>query len=240
MPFVFPDVNTPADTEAVSLGAARIRELKQYLHDMLEVSLDLTTGEILPEALEGKVFTPYGAAGTVLTSTGPATEPEWATSGSLPTGSIMPWATTSLPSGWLEMDGSAALIATYPALAAVLGTTYGGDGVTTFGLPDARGRVLVGRGTGSASDATAWTLAQQRGTEGVTLVATDLPASFSVGTTNQNPYSGQHQNGAQPAGVYPYVTGFGNGTLTLTISGGSQPHSNLQPSLCLIWIIKAS
>lgn len=83
------------------------------------------------------------------------------------------------PNGWLFCDGSAVSRTTYAALFAVIGTAYGsGDGSTTFNLPDLRGRVPVGTGTGTASDATSHALGQTAGTETHTLTSgqSGLPA----------------------------------------------------------------
>ena len=84
--------------------------------------------------------------------------------------------TTTAPAGYLLCDGSVVLVDDYPELAAVLGTTYGGDGTTTFGLPDFRGRTGVGVGTGTSSTATAHTLGQTAGSERVTLTTSTIPA----------------------------------------------------------------
>ena len=89
--------------------------------------------------------------GQVLTATGP-TSANWQTpsAGSDVTGVIKIWTTASAPANYLLCDGSAVSRATYAALFAVIGTTYGaGDGSTTFNVPDLRGRMVIGTGTGS-------------------------------------------------------------------------------------------
>ena len=243
MPFTPPDPTSPPDSQAISQAAAAIRAINSYLLNFLGVSFDLTTGAILTAAVPNGLPTPYGSAGKVLTSSGPSTAPTWETPGSLSAGFIMAYGSTTLPSGWLVCDGSTKLIASYPGLAGVLGTTFGGDGITTFGLPDLRGRAAVGLGTGDASDATAWTLPPKAGTEGHTLTTGEIPShAHTIGGPGAGasspwaPYSGQHQNGLQGAGVYPIVTGVGS-TDTQTAGGGTT-HINLQPSLGLQYLIK--
>lgn len=76
-----------------------------------------------------------------------------------PTGSLLMYAATTAPTGWLLCDASTVSRTTYSVLFGVIGTTYGaGDGSTTFTLPDFRGRSPVGSGTGTATGATAMTL----------------------------------------------------------------------------------
>lgn len=76
---------------------------------------------------------------------------------------------TTAPTGWLLCTGGTVAIATYPLLYAVLGTTYGGDGVTTFGLPDMRGRTILGaNGT--------YPLGSSGGSANATLTTNELPA----------------------------------------------------------------
>jgi microcystin-dependent protein len=67
----------------------------------------------------------------------------------IPTGLMSPFAGSTAPSGWLLCDGTVYSVSTYPALFAVIGAIYGGNGTTTFAVPDARGRTTVGVGTGS-------------------------------------------------------------------------------------------
>ena len=70
--------------------------------------------------------------------------------GGAPTGTVVPFAGSAAPPGWLPADGSEVSRTEYPALFAAIGTTYGaGDGVKTFNLPDLRGRVVVDKGTAS-------------------------------------------------------------------------------------------
>lgn len=236
MPFVTPDPTQPADSTPISQGASWIRALTSWLTSFLAVSFNMTDGTIKASAVPNGLPTPYGSAGKILQSTGASTAPIWATvSTTVPIGGVIDYAGAAAPTGFLECDGSILNIADYPALAAICGTTFGGDGITTFGIPDCRGRATVGLGTGSASGATDWTLGRQDGEEVHTLVTSETPSHVHQ-ISNLAAYSGQHQNGTQPAGVYPYVTGVGNKNTDSV--GGDGSHNNLQPSLGLRKIIK--
>lgn len=92
----------------------------------------------------------------------------------VPVGTVVAFAGSSAPEGWLMCDGSAVVRTTYPNLWAILGTTYGsGDGSTTFNLPDAMGRNIVGAGSGSGL--TARTISTKSGAESVVITTTNLP-----------------------------------------------------------------
>lgn len=234
MPLTPFDPTAPADNTAVSAGAAAIRNLTQLIINFLSVSFNMTTGVLNAAAVPNGLPSPYGTAGQVLVSTGASTAPVWQTPGNISTGMMQMWGVSTPPSGWLNCDGSTPLIATYPALAALLGTTFGGNGSTTFGLPDMRGRAPVGIGTGTGGGATAWTLGEQTGEETHLLVLTETPAHTHSFAWAQ--YSGQHQNGTQPAGVYPVVTG--TGSTSSASAGGGLAHNNLQPSLGINFIVK--
>lgn len=143
-----------------------------------------------------------------------------------PVGIILPFADDVLPDGYLLCDGTAVSRTTYADLFAVCGTTYGvGNGSTTFNLPDMRGRIPVGAGTGSGL--TARTLGQTFGAETVTLAEGDL----AVHTHTINGQAIQVTSGAG---------GAANGTNTGTGSSGSGgSHTNLGASLSLNFMIKA-
>ncbi len=142
-------------------------------------------------------------------------------------GMTMLYGGSSAPAGWLVCDGSAVSRATYAALFAAIGTTWGaGDGSTTFNLPDMRGRTVGGAGTGSGLSAR--TLAQQVGEENHQLTAAEMAShSHSVTTTASN-------SGTSGSNLFDDT-----GTNPQTGSTGSDtPHNNMQPSLVLNWIIK--
>lgn len=146
----------------------------------------------------------------------------------IPVGAIMPYSGATPPSGWLACDGAPIVRATYSALFAVIGTTYGsGDGVNTFNLPDLRGRTVIGVGQGTGLSNR--TLAQQVGSETHTLSVSELPPHNHPGTINGG------NNGVYPSGgVDPFLVNNTTGN-----SGGGQAHNNMQPSLVLTYIIRA-
>jgi microcystin-dependent protein len=177
------DPTQPLDNATIASWPATFRAFVQQIIDFLTVSFNLTDGTLKSTAIPNPVTTPYGAAGTVYTSAGVSTPPTWATPATLIPGMIVDYGASAAPTGWLICDGSTPLIATYPALAALFGTTYGGNGTTTFGLPDFRGRVSVGLGTGSASGATAWTLGRSTGAETHVIATSELPTLSHGGNT---------------------------------------------------------
>jgi microcystin-dependent protein len=157
-------------------------------------------------------------------------------------GEIRVFAGTFAPQNWALCNGQSLAISQNDALYALLGTTYGGDGVNTFNLPDARGRVPVGQGNGPGL--TARVLGQVYGTETVTLLTNNMPAhSHSVQVSNTE------ANLTAPSGQmigqgYHYLlsTTPPNNTGSLlpqavSSVGGSQPHDNMMPFLCLNFIL---
>ncbi len=143
------------------------------------------------------------------------------------------------PRGWALCQGQLLPIAQNTALFSLLGTTYGGNGQTTFALPDLRGRAPIGFGQGPGlSDRVQ---GQWVGAEQVTLVGAQLPPhNHTVGASSA-------ATGKSPAGSYPaFTTGASSygGTADLQMSptmvgggGGSQPHGNMSPALVLNWCI---
>lgn len=153
------------------------------------------------------------------------------------TGEIRMWSTATPPSGWLMCDASAvSRTVTYDGLFAVIGTTFGtGDGSTTFNVPDFRGRVPVGVGTGDASDATAFALADKDGEEAVALTEAEL-ASHTHNTdiyATLNP--SQNTNGSGSQNV---IHTAGTTSTESDAAGSGTAHGNLQPSLGIHFIIK--
>lgn len=140
------------------------------------------------------------------------------------------------PLGWALCEGQLLRIADYDALFALIGTTYGGDGQTTFGLPDLRGRFPLHQGTGT--DGIGYTLGQTGGAEAVTLVASQLPAHL-----HGLPYAAGAGSQASPAGAIPAAAGpgararyapAGAGTMAaLSPAGGGGSHSNVPPFLAV-------
>jgi microcystin-dependent protein len=149
------------------------------------------------------------------------------------------------PQDWAFCDGSLLSIAEYDTLFSLIGTTYGGDGQTTFALPDLRGRIPIHAGQGPGLSP--HTLGEAGGTEAVALTTAQLLAHThplaavnGVGTT---PSPG----GAVWAGVANgalYASGAPSGATmnanSIGAAGGGQPHDNLMPYQCISFIIALS
>ncbi len=143
-----------------------------------------------------------------------------------------------VPYGWLPCDGRLVSISEYETLFNLIGTTYGGDGQTTFGLPDLRGRVPVGMGQGTGQN---YVLGAIAGVETVTLTAAQYPVhNHNVMASSHTPNSGIPQNNVPANGVAVYTNAAPTGQMaaaTLGSQGTSGPHENRQPYLALSWII---
>lgn len=140
------------------------------------------------------------------------------------------------PQGWEFCDGQLLPISENETLFQLIGTTYGGDGESTFALPDMRGRLPLHQGSG-------FVLAETGGAEEVTLGMSQIPqhthalAASRAGGTQNTP--GQAVL-ATPPGLRSYAEAAPNVALAPTAlggTGGSQPHTNLQPYLCVHFII---
>lgn len=151
-------------------------------------------------------------------------------------GEIRMFAGNFAPAGWMFCEGQLLPISENETLFNLIGTTYGGDGQSTFALPDLRGRVPIHQGNG-------FILAETGGAETITLTVNQIAAhSHSLlASTRQG-------NSSLPAGRVPaqsvnptvYVTASPDVNMApaaLAGTGGSQPHENLQPYLCLNFII---
>jgi microcystin-dependent protein len=154
------------------------------------------------------------------------------------------------PIGYLPCDGRLMPISDNQVLYAVLGTTYGGDGVQTFALPNLNGRIPVGQGQGRGLQN--YVVGQPFGSEEITLLTTNMPThNHTVSFTNLPGVSESPKpiSGAPVAmgtnvgsGVPPFYVSGGTGTValnggTVTPSGGSQPHENRQPYVALNYAI---
>jgi microcystin-dependent protein len=142
------------------------------------------------------------------------------------------------PAGWAFCDGQLLPISQYETLFNLIGTTYGGDGQSTFALPDLRGRVPVHMGNG-------YVIGQPGGVEQVTLTASQIPAH-----AHQALCSTAAPTTASPAGAVwaadsgtdtPYKSGGPAGVSmragAIGNAGGGQPHENRQPFLCINYVI---
>jgi microcystin-dependent protein len=140
------------------------------------------------------------------------------------------------PRGWALCDGSLLPINQNQALYSLLGTTYGGNGQTTFALPDLRGRVPVHPGNGV-------TLGQNSGEEAHTLTEAEMPlhthtvsGSNSTGTS-RNPDGGSWAITGETTLAYNQTPNVGMNRQSLSEAGGSQPHTNMQPYIVLNFCI---
>ncbi len=159
-------------------------------------------------------------------------------------GVIVPMAFNFAPKGWTSCEGQLLNITTNQALYALLGVTYGGDGRTTFALPDLRGRSPLGFGV--ASTGTTYTLGQVSGTNAVTLTPANLPAHSHPVTINANtasstsdPSSGGYIGGGLAifsSSTTPNTT-LGAAELTIGGAGQSQPLPIAAPYLAMYYNI---
>ena len=151
-------------------------------------------------------------------------------------GEIRMFAGNFAPAGWLLCEGQLLPISQYDTLFALIGTTYGGDGQTTFALPDLRGRLPIHQGGG-------FTLAQSGGVETVTLTVNQVPSHSHPMLASNDPANTPNPQGnvvGTPALATPFFGGPATAALApqaITSTGGSQPHSNFQPYLCVNFII---
>lgn len=150
------------------------------------------------------------------------------------------------PNGWLEANGQLLPIAQNSALFSLLGVTYGGDGQTTFALPDLRGRVPVHAGQGPGLSL--YTQGQMGGTESVTLTTTNMPAHnhnpriqvSRIDATLRNPidaYVARAAGDAYEKDTAPQGHQMAADAIVSQTVGGSQPFSTMQPYLVLRYCV---
>lgn len=151
-------------------------------------------------------------------------------------GEIRIFAGNFAPAGWMFCEGQLLPISEYETLFNLIGTTYGGDGQSTFALPDLRGRLPLHQGAG-------FTLAETGGAETITLTSPQIPAHTHPLLASQGTGDQVSPAGNLPAAsfnVTPYINDVPNASMAagaVTATGGSQPHSNFQPYLCVDFII---
>lgn len=150
------------------------------------------------------------------------------------------------PRGWAQCNGQLLPINQNSALFSLLGTIYGGDGETSFGLPELRGRFPMHYGSGPGL--TTRPIGQKDGSQTETLTANQIPAHTHTGTVKASTSVG---NSASPATAIPSVSNDGEsnyttagsdttmatGSLTVDSTGGDQAHNNLPPYLALNFCI---
>jgi microcystin-dependent protein len=151
-------------------------------------------------------------------------------------GEIRIFAGNFAPAGWMFCEGQLLPISENETLFQLIGTTYGGDGASTFALPDLRGRLPIHMGSG-------FVLAEPGGTENVTLTVNQIPAhSHPLAASSDNASSANASGNvlATTPTYTPYIADVANTPLvpsSVGPTGGSQPHSNFQPYLCVDFII---
>ena len=174
---------------------------------------------------------------------------------------ILVWPPNFAPNGWALCAGQLMSISQNTALFSLLGATYGGDGIRTFGLPNLQGRVPVGAGQGSGLSL--YNLGDNGGVESVTLgintmpqhshsatqnLSVSLPAATTTGTTNQPGPSvapaAPTDAARNPVNIYSNATPNQNlgkpsisGTISIGLTGSGLPHENRQPYLAVNYII---
>jgi microcystin-dependent protein len=144
------------------------------------------------------------------------------------------------PVGWALCDGQLLAIAQNDVLFALIGTTYGGDGVNTFALPNLSGRIPIHMGSGSGLSPRV--IGQSSGSESVTLISSQLPAHAHLAQAHSTIGSqSSPQNAlwaASPSASYS--TSAPSGAMSTSLigpAGGSQPHANLMPFVAINFII---
>jgi microcystin-dependent protein len=152
--------------------------------------------------------------------------------GEVPAGTVAAFAGTTVPAGWLLCDGSTVSPALYPALFSAINTQYGGDGTSTFVVPDLRGRTVLG--TGQGAGLTNRALGDTGGEERHTLSIAEMPSHthHEQGTNRLDVANG--------GGIHVQdVDNATFATITTAATGGGQPHSVMSPFLTLSYIIKS-
>jgi microcystin-dependent protein len=151
-------------------------------------------------------------------------------------GEVRVFAGNFAPAGWMFCEGQLLPISENETLFQLIGTTYGGDGQSTFALPDLRGRLPLHQGN-------SFVLAETGGVEEITLTVSQIPA-------HSHPYLASSSTGDQPnaagnvVAASPTIDWYIEDTATnalapqaMSPTGGSQPHTNFQPYLCVNFII---
>ena len=159
-------------------------------------------------------------------------------------GEIRMFAGNFAPINWNFCDGSLLSIAEYEALYMLIGTTYGGDGITTFGLPDLRGRIPVHQEGVPPGSSFPYSMGQMSGSESVTLTNLNLPAHNHTLKVSGAPATATIPSsdlvpGATSTSIYytDQVAPAADMRSSLTPSGSSQPISIMMPSVAISFII---
>jgi microcystin-dependent protein len=165
-------------------------------------------------------------------------------------GEIRMFAGTFAPKNWAMCQNQIIAISTNSALFSILGTTYGGNGQTTFALPDFRGRTAIG--TGNGPGLTPYTLGQMGGNENTTLLISNMPShnhpvtgtvtikatgDGDIGTDPGNRNFGPGNTYTTATDLVDMATGNTDVKLSTAPAGNNMPFSNIQPYLAMNYII---
>jgi microcystin-dependent protein len=154
-------------------------------------------------------------------------------------GEIRMFAGNFAPAGWMLCEGQLLPISENQTLFQLIGTTYGGDGQSTFALPDLRGRLPLHQGNG-------FVLAETGGAEEITLTVNQIPAHSHQPLATSNQASATAPGGSETfaRAIASTITPYGTDAPSTNMNpqmigsvGGSQPHTNFQPYLCINFII---
>jgi microcystin-dependent protein len=150
-------------------------------------------------------------------------------------GEIRMFAGNFAPAGWMFCEGQLLPISENETLFQLIGTTYGGDGQSTFALPDLRGRIPIHQGNGFIQ-------AETGGSEEITLTVNQIPAHAHPALASRSGGTQREAVGAIPAQATGQVYADQPGPVNMSPAaisptGGSQPHTNFQPYLCVDFII---
>jgi microcystin-dependent protein len=251
-------------------GIRRTRRKRAYIGAGLALAAVVTTGAVVAASVPHSFSAGETLTAANLNSNFAALDQRLAALESgLPSGTVVAYGGPSgasadagaaaLPSGWLLCDGSAVSRTTYASLFAAVGINFGGgDGITTFNLPDLRGRTIIGVGKGAGL--TARTLAQSVGEEAHTLSAGEMPAhshavtdpghSHAVVAQGSSAAAQVAVSGSSSCGVYcgtqqaplvevPTVAATATTGVTVQAAGGGAAHNVMQPSMVLNYLIKS-
>ena len=153
-------------------------------------------------------------------------------------GQIQPFGFNFAPRGWALCDGQLLNISGNTALFSLLGTTYGGDGRTTFGLPDVRGRAALHFGSGPGLTPRA--IGQKGGTENVVLTTAEIPSHSHALRATSSEADNSKPEGNALANSLTYKTEATDSIMagdSIANTGGSLAHPNMQPFLVVNWCI---
>ena len=152
-------------------------------------------------------------------------------------GEIRMFAGNFAPAGWALCQGQLIAISENPTLFNLIGTTYGGDGQNTFGLPNLQGRIPLHQGTGAGQTVV---IGESAGVEQVTLTSNQIPIHNHAPQANTAASASDPTNKVLAGGTANWFTASApsvNLAAALQNSGGNQPHENMMPYLTINFII---